>query len=263
MEKSDWKSIRDYAKERYSQSSDEWDYIECLCQEFKPTTCPECGHPTEFRFMSYNLSWEVAFCKECRWVEVQAEIQKDIHKIMWKCGGSRRFFSADLTDFKKEYQEAVRTDDKSQGLYIVGQRGVGKTHLATAILKDHILNHPKGYGIDYKLLPDMISVTDLIMRIKATFAKDSEESEEGVLDHYSNCKTLILDDLGTEKPTEWAVSTLYLIVDRRYRDMRKTIITSNLSLKEIAERLDDRIASRLAEMCKVIQITGKDRRVSK
>jgi len=50
-----------------------------------------------------------------------------------------------------------------------------------------------------------------------------------------------------EKTTEWALQTLFVIIDRRYRNMVKTIITSNLSLNEISEKIGDRIASRSEE----------------
>jgi integrase len=56
---------------------------------------------------------------------------------------------------------------------------------------------------------------------------------------------LYLDDLGTEKPTDWALQTLYLIIDRRYPEMMQTIISSNLNLDELSSRLGDRIASRI------------------
>jgi DNA replication protein DnaC len=59
---------------------------------------------------------------------------------------------------------------------------------------------------------------------------------------------LVLDDLGAEKTTEFAITTLYIIIDRRIRDAKRTIITTNLSLKEIEDKLDARIASRLSGM---------------
>ena len=74
---------------------------------------------------------------------------------------------------------------------------------------------------------------------------------------------LALDDIGSEKATDWALQMLYLLIDRRYSQMLKTIITSNLTLDQIADRLDDRISSRIAGMCKIVSIKGKDRRLAK
>jgi DNA replication protein DnaC len=70
---------------------------------------------------------------------------------------------------------------------------------------------------------------------------------------------LCLDDLGAEKTTEYAITTLYLIIDRRIRNEMQTIITTNLSLDEIEATLGARIASRLAEM-KIIKINMPDYR---
>jgi hypothetical protein len=237
---------------------DNYQYARDAFLEYPPkNVCPDCGSEVEWN-LNGILEWRMDFCAECRWREVQAEIARDLKKIMYRLGASHRFLDAKLTDFNQAYQDAVKTE---KGLYIVGSRGVGKTHLATALLRQMIFDHPRAERIHYDILPAIVSVPELLMRIKATFNKESKETEDEVLDLYSDLRVLILDDLGTEKPTEWAISTLYLIIDRRYRDMRKTIITSNCSLDEIAERLDDRISSRIAEMCNVIRMKGKDRRL--
>ena len=59
------------------------------------------------------------------------------------------------------------------------------------------------------------------------------EDEESIIRGLSEVSVLLLDDIGAEKSTEWAKATLYLIVDQRYADMKKTYFTSNLTLKEI------------------------------
>jgi hypothetical protein len=107
--------------------------------------------------------------------------------------------------------------------------------------------------------------------MKATFSKQTGmvETETEIIEEitgdsgWSNYKEfpLILDDIGTEKPSEWAQQNIFLIIDRRYETLRQTIFTSNLSLDELSERLGDRITSRIAEMCKVIELKGKDRRI--
>ena len=67
--------------------------------------------------------------------------------------------------------------------------------------------------------------------------------------------------LGTEKYSEWVEETLYLLIDRRYSNMRKTFISSNLNLDGVAQHLNDRISSRIAGMCEVLKMEGKDRRL--
>jgi len=73
---------------------------------------------------------------------------------------------------------------------------------------------------------------------------------------------LLLDDIGAEKASEWVKQTLYLIIDNRYGNMKKTFITSNLTLNQISNQLDDRISSRIAGMSNTIRMQGKDRRLN-
>ena len=95
---------------------------------------------------------------------------------------------------------------------------------------------------------------------KKDFDDDNrDETESDVLDKYSSCELLILDDLGSEKTSDFTIQSLYLIIDRRYRNLKPTIITTNLTLPEIGEKIDARIASRLSEM-KVIEINMPDYR---
>ncbi len=72
----------------------------------------------------------------------------------------------------------------------------------------------------------------------------------------------MLDDMGTENITDWTRSVLYELLDKRMRNEQQFIITTNLSLKDIAERIDPRLSSRFSEYCEVITVEGNDRRLS-
>ena len=117
-----------------------------------------------------------------------------------------------------------------------GNTGCGKTHLAVAMIRD--LNI-------FKAL--YITVPDLLLKIRSSFNGGSE-SEDEIIGKYSEIQVLVLDDLGAEKVSEFAITTLYIILDRRIRECRKTIITTNLSKEEIEATFGARIASRLAGM---------------
>ncbi len=75
-------------------------------------------------------------------------------------------------------------------------------------------------------------------------------------------RLLILDDLGAEKPTEWVRERMYEIVNQRYEWMRPIIVTSNLSPAQLAKQVGQRVASRLMEMCEVVELDGRDRRLN-
>jgi len=140
-----------------------------------------------------------------------------------------------------------------------GRPGCGKTHLAVAMMKEvyekdwqyycdqqisRIKNDedPQKNFISRKLF---ITVPQLLMEIRSSFNDDTDYSEMDVVNKYSYVPFLVLDDLGSEKTTEYAVTTLYMIIDNRYSWMKDTIITTNLTAAEIGEKLSERIASRL------------------
>ncbi len=135
------------------------------------------------------------------------------------------------------------------GIVLRGNTGCGKTHLAIAIARQIPTEPIKTRG-GWETISGTIFTTapELLLKIRSAFRDGSEQSEEQLIDYYSGCELLILDDLGSEKTSEFAVTTLYIILDRRIRDCLKTIITTNLSQQEIDATFGARIASRLSAM---------------
>ncbi|MBW2647105.1 MAG: ATP-binding protein, partial [Deltaproteobacteria bacterium] len=126
------------------------------------------------------------------------------------------------------------------GLVLSGNTGCGKTFLSIAFLREYV---KRG-----KAKPWFVTVPDLLLEIRSSFRDEADRSEADIVDEYSTIPFLVLDDLGSEKTTEFTITTLYIILDRRDREMLDTIITTNLTLAEISEKLSARIASRLAGM---------------
>lgn len=142
------------------------------------------------------------------------------------------------------------------GLLIVGPVGVGKTHLATAILAE--LVDAKGVR---GLFGDF---TDLLDRIQASFSR-TDESSDDILEPFREAELLVLDELGARRPTDWARDVLYGLLNTRYNQRRLTIVTTNYGdqpEKPGGENLELRVGtavrSRLAEMCQLVPISGPD-----
>lgn len=148
-------------------------------------------------------------------------------------------------------EEFVEND---RGLYLWGLRGRGKTHLAYAAYKK----------INKKSESRFINAAELLLEIRNTFNLHSEDTEKDIIDKYSEAEYLFIDDLGAEKITDYSLQTIYLILERREKfNKNKIFITSEISLKDIAVNLNDRIASRIAGMCERVEIQGIDWRTKK
>ncbi len=143
------------------------------------------------------------------------------------------------------------------GLLFLGTCGVGKTHLAVALLKQVIAKFGDG-GLFYDF-------RDLLRDIQASWNSVSQASELEVLRPVLEAKVLVLDELGANKPTDWVRDTIAHIINYRYNDQRLTIFTSNFldnpaktGEESLTDRIGARLRSRLYEMCNEIEIRGKD-----
>ena len=142
------------------------------------------------------------------------------------------------------------------GLFIAGSYGTGKTHLAAAIANQLL---------DGGTACICMTMIDMLERIRRTYqAAGSEADEAMILNQYEQVPLLIIDDIGSEQPTEWAVSKIFAIINARYEGYMPTIITTNYSGEELVRRMtpeggDDRNArktlDRLKETCVGVDMT--------
>jgi DNA replication protein DnaC len=157
--------------------------------------------------------------------------------------------------------------DEGLGLLFCGDNGVGKTHLAVAVLRELVASKgARGQFWDFH---------ELIREIKSSYDPETKTTELQVLEPVVETDVLVLDDLGAWKMTDWMNDTLFYILNSRYMAKRCTIITTNyqdvtreealaadaLRRREfLVERIGQRLRSRLMEMCTVVKIQGSDHR---
>ena len=181
------------------------------------------------------------------------------------------------------------------GLLFMGPVGVGKTHLAIAILKQLIATGKSCLFYESG---------SLLKAIQDSYNTVSQTSETRVLAPVYQAEVLVLDELGATIPTDWVRDTLYQIINTRYNNKKLTIFTTNypdelnnedeiknlesrreelrrrgysqentdaekriekrISMLRVAKLLEDRIGpslrSRIYEMCKKVEIKGEDYR---
>lgn len=139
-----------------------------------------------------------------------------------------------------------------RGIFIHGTAGTGKTHIAYAI----------AYYCSKEISPATFwNIPELLKTIRDDFGQRAENKSGEFKKIMESRNLLVLDDLGAEKMSDWVEETFYIIINYRYEEMLPTIITSNYSLDELSTRLNDRIVSRIAGMCDVVELKGKDRRI--
>ena len=165
-----------------------------------------------------------------------------------------RYRNAKWEDVPAPIKEAVgRMIAGGKGIYIHGAVGTGKTHIAYAI-KAHVEAQPGGWST-------LWNVVDLMQEIKADFGREHLDKRRPE-DHLADSRhPVLLDDIGAERATDFVAETLYRVVNARYVGMLPTVFTSNLALGELSDRIGERSASRIAEMCEVFNLTGGDRRL--
>jgi len=174
--------------------------------------------------------------------------------------------------FAEEFSP-VREMHNDQGLLLMGPCGAGKTHLAVAALKEILQRGHSGLFYDYR---------ELLKEIQDSYNAESQSTEMGVLEPVLKAEMLVLDDVGSSKPSLWALETVGHILNTRYNEKRVTILTTNFLDADAAiapppaarvagmrpptiedsltDRVGKRIRSRLYEMCRTIEISAPDYR---
>lgn len=229
-----------------------------------PMKCPECSRKYSYEWDQLSARWNVngfdgraGKCKRC--VRI-AKIRSDPEKVLRSARVPPKYLSCtfdslivtngirNALDFCRKY---TLKDKQTTGLFLFGPCGTGKTHLAVAITRGLLL---KGHQVIFT------TVQELLMEIRRAFGSDasSVETEEYYLNKYVSFPFLVLDDLGVEKTTEWNRQVLDYLINERDVRMKPLIVTSNLNVADIANKIDQRVASRLAGMCSLVELKGPD-----
>lgn len=147
---------------------------------------------------------------------------------------------------KKYCIEFSKMYDRNQGLLFWGTVGTGKSYTAACIA-------------NYLLEANTSVVMTSFVRILQEMQGFDREREETFTNKLNSVKLLIIDDLGAERSTDYALEKVYGIIDNRYRAKKPLILTTNLTLRQMQEATDIRYAriyDRIFEMCYPMEFSG-------
>ncbi len=158
-------------------------------------------------------------------------------------------------DFVETFPERLKRGDS---LIFLGAPGTGKSHLATAILQAILPEHVGMY----------VTCAGIIRAVRNTWRDKEGQTETEVLRTLADLPLLVIDEIGVQYGTESEQNILFEVLDRRYRDMKPTILLANLRLKRekdtdpagLKEILGERVYDRLTETARIVTLQGESYR---
>src|SRR5918994_356019 len=200
--------------------------------------CPHCGQELQAEYFEFPPALQHKYGKPGEWYyhPCTPECEKKNERREWEL-------------MRRDARVAILRE--RSGLSICGGVGTGKTHLAVAVMNELIRR---------KRIPSLfVTVPELLDNLRETYNKPGRNLDEW-MDAVQNAEFLVLDDLGSERTTEWVRERIFVIVNHRYREALPTVFTSNIGPKDLAEQLGERTASRIIAMCDWIALEGDDYR---
>lgn len=224
--------------------------------------CGHCNTPKQCR-MSYSGGLRIVGCQcacQIRQYEAKRKAEKDRERALKiETLRTRGIQDRNLTDCR--FAGAAETPEIAKcrryvanwetmyagnnGLLLWGDTGNGKTFAAACIANDLI---DRG-------IPAMITSFPRILNAGWDKREIAEQMQYYPL--------LVIDDLGAERHSEYALETVYMVIDERYKAKKPLIVTTNLTLDEICKpkNMDyQRIYDRILEMCLPVVFQGKSMR---
>ena len=158
-----------------------------------------------------------------------------------------------ILEQSREFVKNFDDKGKFENILIYGATGLGKTFLANCISKELL---ESGHTVLYLSANEFFD--EILHTYKMTWDEETRDEVAPLYEYVYNSDLLIIDDLGTEVLSGFVKSQLFEIMNKRLIAKRSTIITTNLSLKTIQDRYNERIISRIAKSYTLFPLYGED-----
>lgn len=173
---------------------------------------------------------------------------------------SRNFENFNVTKLNRPAFEAARAyaekfsahNQNGRSLFLVGDTGRGKTHLAAAIVKDIV---SQGYQAAF------VVTIELLSDIRATYQTEVK-TEWQLLSPLKQVDLLVLDDISAlDQYSDWEKGKIYELINMRYESEKPLVVTCNKMVGWVKDRLGQKVVDRLLEMCgDLVQVDGENYR---
>ena len=233
--------------------------------------CGKCGTPKQCRvelFGRERVVYCICSCKKAKYEAEEAAFQhrqkmqriEGLRQVGFPDGEMKNWtFEADdgsneqITSVAKNYvNNFAEMKKRGKGLLLFGSVGTGKTFIS-ACIANALIDQGR---------PCLVTnFARLINSISGMF-----EGKQEYIDSLNSFDLLVIDDLASERDTEYMGEIVQNIIDSRYRAKLPLIVTTNLTSEELKKPVEirkQRIYSRLFEMCIPVEVEGKDRRKQK
>lgn len=191
--------------------------------------------------------------------QAEKEAAYQMQKNVESSGVPRRYWHVDFDTYISRNEKDSKNleiikkftslDNNDKVLILLGAKGLGKTHLGSAIIRN--------CGGKF------ISIEELIFKYESAQDFHAKTNREELMESYSSIKMLVIDEIGRSMQQEKENALLNYILRRRYENMLPTVLISNLSKAALLKKLGEAVLDRLKETCISVEFDGESYRPSK
>lgn len=190
--------------------------------------------------------------------QAEKEAAYQTQKRVESSGVPRRYWHVDFDTYisrnekdsknLETIKKVTSLDNNDKVLILLGSKGLGKTHLGSAIIRN--------CGGKF------ISIEEFIFKYESAQDFHAKTNREELMESYSSTKMLVIDEIGRSIQQEKENALLNYILRRRYENMLPTVLISNLSKADLLKKLGEAVLDRLRETCITLEFEGESYRTS-